>query len=374
MKVETMLNFALLDRLINKDQSFLLYKEPHSHHPSLAVFSASSIEYVYHIHELNGKSGYVFAPFEANEEHPIILLKEVAFFSGERAINAYLKTIETEVAIEEICFTQTVVPVAVSTLARQNYELAFEACHNAVVGGECQKVVLSRKHSIERPSGFSPARLFQAACSTYDEAYVYLFHTPKSGTWLGSTPEDLLMGNGTSYETVALAGTQPSKFNTEAMWDTKNCLEQQIVSDYIERTLEELGLNAEKQGPYSSKAGQLVHLKTTFQFEMPTNMEIGLGTLIDCLHPTPATCGFPKENAMQLIRQHECHDRSYYCGFVGSLREGKTTRLYVNVRCMCIKPTSLMLYAGGGIMADSSCDSEWEETESKLQTLLSLLT
>jgi len=374
MNVEPMLNFALLDRLINNDQAFLLYKEPQSLHPSLAVFSDSSIDYLYHTRELNGKSGYVFAPFEPNEEHPIVLLKAVAFFSGETAINAYLEKIVSEMSLQETRFSHSVVLVADKKFARKSYETAFEACHNAVVGGDCQKVVLSRKYSMERPSGFSPARLFQNACTKYAEAYVYLFHTPKSGTWLGSSPEALLMSHGTSYQTVALAGTQASQPNTEVMWDAKNRLEQQIVSDYVERTLEEFGLNPEKQGPYSIEAAQLVHLKTTFHFEMSESTNIGLGTLLDGLHPTPATCGFPKEKAMQLIRRHERHDRSYYCGFVGSIGVEEATHLSVNLRCMCILPTMLVLYAGGGVMADSSCDLEWEETESKLQTLLSLLT
>lgn len=373
MMVEQMLNCALLDRLINKNQTFLLFKEPHSPHPSLAVFPDSSIEYLYHTQALDGKSGYVFAPFEPNENYPIVLLQSFSIFTGEAAINAFLETIIADRMCEDTRIEGLSDRKTHESLSRIDYETAFYAFHNAVVGGDCQKVVLSRKYVTERPSGFSPSQLFQVACTTYAEAYVYLFHTPLSGTWLGSTPEALLMGDGNTWKTVALAGTQASKTNTEASWDTKNRLEQQIVSEYMEHALGEYGLNVEKKGPYSSKAAQLVHLKTTFQFNMPSSMNKRLGTLIAGFHPTPATCGFPKDNAMQLIRQHEQHERAYYCGFLGSIQEAGITRLFVNLRCMCILPTTLVLYAGGGIMADSTCDSEWEETESKLQTLLSLL-
>lgn len=363
-----MLNYALLDGLITTNQTFLLYKEPLSVNLELAVFSASSIECVYHTHDLDGKSGYVFAPFEPNESHPIVLLNDATLYQGEEAINRY---VEHRINLP---VTSSASTCSVSgSVSRETYETAFNACHNAVIEGECQKIVLSRKLETARPRRFSPGRLFAAACETYTEAYVYLFHSPITGTWLGSTPEALLTGDGASWQTVALAGTQAFKPDSEIRWDAKNRLEQQIVSDYVEQTLGSWGIQAEKQGPHSIRAAQLVHLNTTFQFNLPASLEGKMGSLIDKLHPTPATCGFPKEKAMRMIRQVEAHDRSYYCGFIGSLSEHGSTRLFVNLRCMCIQPTALVLFAGGGIMAESTCESEWEETESKLQTLLSLL-
>jgi isochorismate synthase len=52
--------------------------------------------------------------------------------------------------------------------------------------------------------------------------------------------------------------------------------------------------------------------------------------------------------------------------------EGKTD-LYVNLRCASMSDQGLVLYAGGGLMPDSELQSEWEETEVKLQTLLTLI-
>lgn len=65
---------------------------------------------------------------------------------------------------------------------------------------------------------------------------IYLCHTPASGTWLGSTPEILLSGQGKEWHTVALAGTMPMQ--DEVMptnWDKKNQEEQGYVADYIRR-------------------------------------------------------------------------------------------------------------------------------------------
>ncbi len=351
----------------------MLFREPGATDISLAVFSASSIETFLEPSRLNGKTGYVFAPFEPTATHPIVLLNQPTVYVGEEFIRPYLESILTH-GIEESVHADSLLSFDEGSEEKKQYEVAFSACHSAINQGKCQKLVLSRKHTIRRPDSFSAGNLFEKACGAYPEAYVYLFHTPITGTWLGSTPEALLLGKGESWQTVALAGTQQSIDKTCVSWDVKNREEQQIVTDYVEQALDGLGLRTEKYGPVSINAGQLVHLKTTFQFSIPCKKELSLGTLIDILHPTPATCGYPKDMAMRLIKDFERHDRSYYCGFVGAIRNDDETQLYVNLRCMSITPNTLILYAGGGILAESSCESEWEETESKLQTLLSLLT
>lgn len=45
----------------------------------------------------------------------------------------------------------------------------------------------------------------------------------------------------------------------------------------------------------------------------------------------------------------------------------------VNLRCMNILPGSFVLYAGGGILASSEIESEWLETEAKMQTMKRLI-
>ena len=62
-----------------------------------------------------------------------------------------------------------------------------------------------------------------------------------------------------------------------------------------------------------------------------------------------------------------------WCGFVGSLNMGGETHLYVSLRCMQIMKDSCRLYAGGGLLAESCVESEWKETEAKLQTMRKLL-
>ncbi|MFA7044036.1 MAG: chorismate-binding protein, partial [Bacteroidales bacterium] len=125
------------------------------------------------------------------------------------------------------------------------------------------------------------------------------------------------------------------------------------------------------KGPFAYRAGMLIHLKTAFCFQMIDNGKIG--DLLDMLHPTPAVCGYPKEEAYRLITEEEGYDRLYYSGFIGELALSGKTNLFVNLRCMQTGTKFLTLFAGGGLLSSSELESEWEETEAKLQTMLYLM-
>ena len=78
--------------------------------------------------------------------------------------------------------------------------------------------------------------------------------------------------------------------------------------------------------------------------------------------------GYPKQEALEFIQKHEGYDRAYYAGFFGFETEGEA-QFFVNIRSMQLFADATVLYAGGGITKDSDTESEWQETEMKLQTL-----
>ena len=123
--------------------------------------------------------------------------------------------------------------------------------------------------------------------------------------------------------------------------------------------------------PKPVRAGELAHLKSDFCFPLPNNKK--LGDLLKRLHPTPAVCGLPKEKAYRFIQENEGYDRQYYSGFIGWLEPEGKSDLYVNLRCMNILSDRLVLYAGSGLLPSSEPESEWQETEAKMQTMRRLL-
>ena len=64
-----------------------------------------------------------------------------------------------------------------------------------------------------------------------------------------------------------------------------------------------LGITPEEKGPYSARAGEVSHLKSDFFFSLPNPEK--LGDVLQLLHPTPAVCGLPKEEAYHFIIENE---------------------------------------------------------------------
>ena len=71
----------------------------------------------------------------------------------------------------------------------------------------------------------------------------------------------------------------------------------------IRRQLLSLDIHPAESGPYPAYAGALSHLKTSFHFTLRDNRK--LGSLLKVLHPTPAVCGLPKEEAYRFILENE---------------------------------------------------------------------
>ncbi len=90
------------------------------------------------------------------------------------------------------------------------------------------------------------------------------------------------------------------------------------------------------------------------------------------MHPTPAVCGMPQQAAYEYILQIEAHDRKFYTGFLGPWQLNGQSELFVNLRCAEFNRTALHLFVGGGLTSSSFAESEWEETEYKSKTLLSI--
>lgn len=230
------------------------------------------------------------------------------------------------------------------------------------------KVVISRAAGFEME--LEPVEVFQKLVNKYPSACVYLFSNPGCGTWMGATPEVLLKGQNGTTQTMSLAGTR--KRGEEHTFTVKEKVEQELVTDYILSVFrEERGLtHVQATLPEHHEAGNLVHYKSTISAKVTEEFEPL--PFASALHPTPAVGGFPRGQALEFIKKNEGYNRSFYAGFLG-FADHSDLDLFVNLRCMQLFKTKIILYAGGGITSDSEPEAEWEETEAKLQTLLSVL-
>ena len=239
--------------------------------------------------------------------------------------------------------------------------------------GALSKVIISRQIPFARTDTSLGNTFFQLQEKT-PNAFTYLVNLPYAGIWMGATPEVLVKSAGERFETVSLAGTQVRKYDGEEYyWSTKDIEEQAFVSRYMLDVFFNFDIHQYKTiGPETLESGKVAHLKTSFFFPKE-KVENQLGNFVAELHPTPAVCGLPKDLAHQYICENELYQRKYYTGYLGPWRLDGKVSLFVNLRCMEITSDEYILYAGGGITARSVPEKEWDETNQKAKTLLSVI-
>ena len=270
---------------------------------------------------------------------------------------------------------------------RYNEMLFAEMVSNAInqiENGEVQKVVLSRTKNITLPNTFEVVEAFKKLCIAYPNAFVSLVYLPEYECfWLGATPETLVsIDKEGIFRTMSLAGTQSAIDKNgenlaagEIRWSHKEIEEQAFVSRYIIECFKKIRLREyHESGPKTVQAGNLMHLRTDYLVDTHALNFPQLGTvMIELLHPTSAVCGMPKLPALRIIAEQELHDREFYSGFLGPVNMQAESHLFVNLRTMKIMGREATFYAGCGITEDSNPVKEWQETEMKIQTLMSVV-
>ena len=76
-----------------------------------------------------------------------------------------------------------------------------------ISAGAYQKLVYSRVKHVDR-SEQGVAELFLRLAAEHRSAFVFCYHIPERGCWMGATPELLIKKEAGQYRTMALAGTQ----------------------------------------------------------------------------------------------------------------------------------------------------------------------
>lgn len=88
----------------------------------------------------------------------------------------------------------------------------------------------------------------------------------------------------------------------------------------------------------------------------------GMAGLMAALFPCGSVTGAPKIRAMQIIREVEPDPRGAYCGAMGWMAPDGSAAFAVTIRTLSVFPDGrVTLNVGGGVVADSTADGEWEE-------------
>lgn len=371
----------LLVKLQESGHAFAAWKMPHEKTYQFIISLSNASQVAPNLTDLD--KGFVVNRFSDNHPaNPYFISADIVIKEDEVVIDPRINDAKIDALVQHLS------AASVPNVARISDELSIaptndfghkvEQAVERIKTGEFEKVVLSRYKDMELPKEVSLWSFFQDISKSYQNSFCSLSHIPGKGLWIGATPELLLSDSHEHFKTIALAGTkilEPEQHLSEIAWTQKEIEEQALVSRYIINCFKKLRLREfHEHGPKTVQAGHLAHLKTEFEVKYNELSFENLGDqMLELLHPTSAVCGMPIEVTQPWIHEIEGYDREFYAGFLGPVGFNNEVSLFVNLRCIKIDSNIIRFYAGAGITEDSVPSREYEETEMKMNVLMSKL-
>jgi isochorismate synthase len=251
-----------------------------------------------------------------------------------------------------------------------------ERATKAMAGDTLHKVVLARQIDIAADRPIDRLAVLERLRSAYPGC-----HIASIAGFVAASPELLVSVAGDIVRSHPMAGTAPrggdpttdQRLAASLLASAKDRQEHQITIDMVHDTLlpwcSYLDYEAE---PSVVAVANVQHLATMVEGRLsrpaPSVLE-----LMAALHPTPAVAGWPRDEAVAWIAEHEGFDRRRYAGTAGWVDSSGNGTWAVSVRCAEIDGSAARVWAGNGIVADSDPPTELAETRSKLQALLSAI-
>lgn len=256
-----------------------------------------------------------------------------------------------------------------------SWEQLFSAAHNAILNKELNKVVISREIKIKCDGSINTESILQNLLK--QNANSFIFSYCKDGkNFLGATPEILIQKEKNNVLSYAIAGTvlrsdkEDEHEKKRLLIDTKNRHEHQIVIDSIVNSMKNFTDELVVDETKILVLKNLYHLQTCIHGK---NTNRTLLQWVKLMHPTPALGGNPVNKALELIKDHEKHERGLYAAPIGIIDENGDGIFVVGIRSALIEKNIVYAYSGCGIVDKSNCESEYIETTNKLKTIIESL-
>ena len=297
-----------------------------------------------------------------------------AFQAAQARLKQLLEKLRAPVAIPPD--TRGPSQPAVSGFGQAAYHKAVERAKHYIFEGDIMQVVPSQRMS--KPFRASPLALYRALRTINPSPYMYYFDFDAFHV-VGASPEILARLEGDAVTVRPIAGTR----RRGATPAEDAALEKELLADDKERAehlmLVDLGRNDAGRVARTGSVRvteQMVVERYSHVMHIVSNVEGRLKpglNAIDVLRatfPAGTVSGAPKVRAMEIIDELEPVKRGIYAGAVGYLGFHGNMDVAIALRTAVVKNNTLYVQAGGGVVADSQPESEWQETQNKAKALL----
>ena len=264
-------------------------------------------------------------------------------------------------------------------LAPDEWKSAVEEVVTQLKAGEMEKVVLARKMLMNFKHKPYSDEVIHNLRNEQRDSFIFSMEVANS-CFLGASPERLVKKEGTEILSTCLAGSiargtspeEDNKLGESLLRDEKNRYEHNLVVEMIKNVLDQHCSEMQiPNEPVLMKVRDIQHLYTPVKGK--TEKETSILNFVSQLHPTPALGGVPRDKAMMTIKKAENMDRGLYAAPMGWMDSYGNGEFAVAIRSGLIYKDEAYLFSGCGVVADSTAESEYRETQIKFKPMFRAL-
>ena len=266
---------------------------------------------------------------------------------------------------------------AVSNRTRAQYRDMVEQAKAYIRAGDAFQVVPSQRFSL--PFGLPPLALYRSLRRLNPSPFSF-FLDLGGFALVGSSPEILVRLRNNVVTVRPIAGTRPRgvtrtedlTLERELLADPKELAEHLMLLDLGRNDVgrvAKVGSVRVTEKMAIERYSHVMHIVSNVDGELDPSR----ADLVDVLcagFPAGTVSGAPKIRAMEIIEEIEPTRRGFYAGGIGYIGADGNMDTCIGLRTGLLKDGMLHVQAGGGVVADSDPEAEYEESCSKARALL----
>lgn len=266
-----------------------------------------------------------------------------------------------------------------ATWNKESYTRAFNKIKDYILCGDTYQINLTQQFKAAITDAFNPLENFNNLSQLAQAPFSVYFESDNT-TLLSASPERFIEIKNSLMQTQPIKGTRKRLHSQDADQEAKNSL-QNSIKDRAENLMivdllrNDLGISSET-GSVKVEAlfaietfGTVHHLVST----ICSRLKPGFSPISAFMHAFPggSITGAPKKRAMEIINEVETTNRGFYCGSLVYCSGGKLdSNILIRTFEVRKNENSIEVWGGGGIVADSNLDDEYQESLDKISRLI----
>ncbi len=265
------------------------------------------------------------------------------------------------------------------SIEEERFKALVDESKEMIRSGDVFQILLANRYT--QKGEIDPLSFYRLLRSKNPSPYLFLLDY-KAFSICGSSPEVMVRLSNDEILLRPIAGTRKrgknptrdKELEVEMLNDPKECAEHLMLID--------LGRNdvgrVAKTGTVKvtdmmrvERYSHVMHMVSDVEATIDENKD--MFDLFRATFTAGTMTGAPKIRAMELIAQYEGLKRGFYSGSVGYFAFNGEMDSSIAIRTALIKPDSITLQAGAGIVADSIPKLEYLEVKNKLGALLATI-